>query len=240
MKKWYLLLITVFLGVMASCSDEPKTGIDDETIAAYEDGTAFKYFKYDKTYRFKRSNPNAGWILDNNNDIVYGITHYTHNQLLFKDGKVMTPIRFHVYAPNTVQTLEEIWEEYKKQTNCRDLLYIAVPFQMNKTNGTMLVYDMPYKIETMTATNLQISQEDRDLLSKQTESYTLTSISQENLDRIVTFDSEKDALLYIIKKSKELFGNVIDLNEVHDSSIYNEAYVIDLNELEDLVCSGTY
>lgn len=58
--------------------------------------------------------------------------------------------------------------------------------------------------------------------------YSLTDLPD---NRIVTFDSLKNACFYIVETARERFGDIVDLNKIYNTPNAHRP-VIDLNDLE--------
>lgn len=240
MKKWYLMIVVAFLGVMiTSCSDEPTPTkeIDPNVVLAYKEGGVSKCFKFDTLENFKRKTKTSKWEIENENilgDLIY------HDVIMFTDGMVLTPVQIPIYFGGTIAELRMTWDAYRKVTKCKELLYVEVPFFYDEAAERIRINQFEYDVEKMTGTELQVSELSPNELSKITLYYKLYTMPQEELDRIVKFDSEQEAYLYIVKKAKEEFGEKIDLNKIYSPNIIFDEPIIDLNDLEERILSEEY
>lgn len=240
MKKWYLMIVVAFLGVMiTSCSDEPTptNEIDPNVVLAYKEGGVSKCFKFDSFKIYDRDNLTSNWMLNTDDyliDLIY------NDVIMFTEGKVLTPVQIPMYFGGTIAELRMTWDAYRKITKCKELLYVEIPFSYDESTQKMRINRHEYNVEKMTATELQFNNLCAGELSKFVYHYIQYSMPQEELDRIVKFDSEQEAYLYVVKKAKEEFGEKIDLNKIYSPNIIFDEPIIDLNDLEERILSEEY
>lgn len=239
MNRLIILMVSLLAMLAVSCSsDEPKTEIDSEVVQAYRAGGVTKCFKIADLDIFIRDNSHSKWKRPDSDyvvDLIY------NRSILFSNGKVCTSLNFSLGQGELIDRLSMVWEAYRKKTQCKEILYVAVPFELDESTNRMRIDDSLYNVEKMTETELRINDNvsDDDCM-KIVFKYELSSISPSEVERIVTFDSRKDAYYHIVKVAREYFGDTIDLNKVYAPNIILDDPIIDLNELEDRLDAGMY
>lgn len=232
MKKYIFIVVTIFaMSVVCSCSDEPE--IENNVVEAYKAGDVTKNFQIESVKIFTKDNPNAKW---ERVDEDYMIDLVYDESILFNNGRVCTALNLHPMSDDLSGELLMVWSAYKKVTKCDNLLYTTVAFQLDQATNRMKINNWFFNVEVMTETELRINDNVYENGTRKcVYTYKLASMSQSELDKIVYFDSRKDAYLYIVKVASEYFGDTIDLNKIYSPNIIFDEPIIDLNELEERI-----
>lgn len=232
-----LSLAAGFLLAACSSEDEPKQEIDAQTVKGYQSGELSRCFKIKNYETYVREDGNSSKWKEPDKD--YCRDFFPISRIYFTEGKVwimleLDPVKNSYAKWQTMMALNA----YKKVSQKKPVIYVATTFRVDPESNVMRIKDSYFKVIKMTNASLvlddyveEVYPEDRirDILYYESE-----IIPQEELDRSVSFESERAALLYIIKIAREQFGNIIDLNKIYSSEILDEP-IINLDELEEKI-----
>lgn len=239
MKKTLFLALIAMVGFgFSSCSDDPKQEIDTATLQAYRNGDVSRCFKFKECKRYYRENNHSNWG-DVPSDLLGG-GRWTDQRILFTQGMICTFLTHDPGFENTAKSMAmEVFEAYKKVTQEDPVILIATKFEIDSETNVMRVDNIPYRVFKMTETSLVLDSYIRELHPDDCLRYIyyfdVDEFPQEEIDRSISFSTEKDALLYIVDLARKQFGGTVDLNEIYSYDKHLDSRVIDLDQLEELI-----
>lgn len=236
---FYILPVLCAILLSACSSDEPQEvfNIDKKIVGAYETGAKTTAFKLTTLDYFRRDDPKSEWkrITDSHIDYDY----VTYDRIVFDQGDVKGLLNLDPYRGSVYNQCESVLTAYKKMTGDRSIYYVSVPFALSRETNVMKIGRFSYVVKEMTEESLVLDDyvpEIHDAYPfinfKTILKYTNYEIPQSELDRMSTFPTEKEALLDIVKRAREYFGDKIDRNEIFKTEIIFDDPIIDLNLLE--------
>lgn len=237
MKQLNFIIVALCAIVLTACSsDEPQYKVDNDVVEAYRTGAESRCYKFEYLVNFVRENPNAEWKSNGDIDCDYVI----FERILFKDGNVMALLNLAPFRGSVYSECRLVQSAFQKVTGDNTRYYVSIPFSFNSETNIMKIGYGCYTVKEMTQESLILddyvpSLYDADTWVKAIFYYKAYEIPESELEQSLSFATEKDAMLDIVKKARDYFGNTIDLNEIYKPNIIYDDPIIDLNKLEEMI-----
>lgn len=252
MKNLILIMAALVGLVLTACSsDEPSIEINNDVVESYREGSVTKYFKLTDSKYYLWDEENSKWVLYDepllaaSNSDTGSSFNLGFSAMLFTKGQVWTPLETYQYNPDVFWW---VWGAYQKVTHNNNTLYLAAPFIFKEDERTMSFRGYTFNVKKMTKSKLEVCKEhfistdggaSCNKYSKTESAYELADLSQSYIDNIITFESQKEAYLYIIKVAKAQFGDKVNINEIYQEKVLGNP-IVDLKRLEEMVENGGY
>ncbi len=169
------------------------------------------------------------------------------DQLIIINGRTWSPIYLFDRSTLAPSLILGPWNVYRKRTGFDKEVYIACPIEYDEEAKTLKIKDHTYSIEKAENKNLTLSiiseiyqltdnyQWTITQASKSIVFYKKSAMETPDMDKVLYFDSEKEAKLAMVKILREYFGDVINLNSFGNAFTLP---ILNLAQLEENLRNG--
>ncbi|MBD5220054.1 MAG: hypothetical protein HDS72_07495 [Bacteroidales bacterium] len=181
--------------------------------------------------------------------LSYGLNHGMPKQIIFSEGKVWAPYSTFSLSLGPSK-IGMAWDAYKKASGEKISLYVGNDFKFEDADRSvhflgrefvMLMFNRNSFIVAESGTVMKSRPEDHEMITGEivkVVAYERTADVAMLEPGAIGFESNEEVAAYIIAKCRELFGDVINLNEVYAPNVILDNPYINLDDLEKSVAAG--
>lgn len=124
------------------------------------------------------------------------------------------------------------WLAYCDMTSCEKKILVSCPVVYSNDNASVSINGFKMDIEHVSSDSLAVSdiQDYDSRLLKTVRRYSIHKLKDANLENLAPYDTERDAMLAMIKCLREYFGDIYDSSTYYKSS--ETTFKMDLKLLE--------
>lgn len=256
MSKFKLILISFLsfasVAFLSGCdkTDQPENNKNElekpgiEYIRSLTRGETSVAYERTSVRLFDQAYDGTGKWTEINTDEMIGWSILSPSTLTITEGRAWTELS--LFNPSIgFNPLYLPWAAYCRVTGFDKSLWIAAPVTYDEETNLLTLHGREYSVTNVGTSTLSLSTTSEyykgDLNAiefkpagqiREDARYVKTELQLEDRDKMLYFDSEKDAYRTMIQMIREKFGDRFNLNDYFGGSIILDEPMVDLDEIE--------